>query len=91
MLPSDLDDVFVAYVGQANPKSNEDLKHYLRRYPQYREEIIEFTANWRALAILETVLPPPETDPAAERRLMRHAKTHLRALQRRCWGGRRFS
>lgn len=81
----DLDELFVAYVGSANPKSNEDLKRYLRRYPQFREEIIEFTANWRALAILEAVSPPPVPDPAADRRLMRRAATQLRALQRRRW------
>jgi hypothetical protein len=77
---TDLDDVLFKYVSRSNPKSNEDLKRFLRLYPLYREEIIEFTATWRALSILEWVKPPP--DPVDERQLMRHAKVHLRTLQR---------
>ena len=55
------DDVLVDYLAHGNPKSNEDLKRYLRRYPQLREEIVDFTAYWRALSILEKVLPPPKS------------------------------
>jgi hypothetical protein len=47
-----------AYISHANPKSNEDLKRYLRSYPGFREEIIEFTATWRALSIVAKILPP---------------------------------
>jgi hypothetical protein len=77
---TDLDDVLFKYVSQSNPKSNEDLKRFLRLYPLYREEIIEFTATWRALSILEWVKPP--LDPVDERQLMQQAKLHLRTLQR---------
>jgi len=77
---TDLDDVLFKYVSQSNPKSNEDLKRFLRLYPLYREEIIEFTATWRALSILEWVQPPP--DPVDERLLVQHAKVHLRTMQR---------
>jgi hypothetical protein len=61
-LSDELDMLLFDYVARANPKSNEDLKRYLRLYPLYREEIIEFTANWRA-SIVEKVTPPPLLDP----------------------------
>lgn len=77
------DDVLFKYVSQGNPKSNEDLKRFLRLYPECREEITDFTATWRALSILDKILPPPMPDPVAERQLVRRAKAGLRALQRR--------
>ena len=82
-----VDDALFEYVSEFNPKSNDDLKRFLRRYPAYREEIIEFTATWRALSILDTILPPPPPDPAVERRIMRRAKAQFRALRRRRLGG----
>lgn len=80
---AEADDVLFEYATRGNPKSNEDLKRYLRRYPQFREEIIEFTATWRALSIVEKVLPPAPSDPAVEARLLRRAQARLRALRRR--------
>jgi hypothetical protein len=77
------DDVLFDYVEHGNPKSNQDLKRYLRRYPQLREEIVDFTAYWRALSILEKVLPSVPPDPAVERRLLRGVRARLRALRRR--------
>jgi hypothetical protein len=77
------DDVLFDYIAHGNPKSNEDLKRYLRRYPQLREEIVDFTANWRALSILEKVLPPAPPDPAVERQLLRRAQARLRAMRHR--------
>jgi hypothetical protein len=46
---------------------NVDLVPYLRCYPQFRDEIIEFTADWRACSILKTVLAQPAPDPRLER------------------------
>jgi hypothetical protein len=77
------DDVLFEYVSQGNPKSNDDFGRFLRHYPQYREELIDFTATWRAMAILDTVLPPPAIDPAAERQMLDCAKAHVRAMHRR--------
>lgn len=77
------DDLLFDYTTRANPKSNEDLKRYLRRYPQFREEIIEFTATWRALSIVEKVLPPAPLDPVAERQILRQAEARLRSMRRR--------
>jgi len=84
----ELDDLLFDYATRANPKSNEDLKRYLRRYPQFREEIIEFTANWRALSILEKVLPPALPDPVVERQMLRRAQARLRAMWRRRRSGK---
>jgi hypothetical protein len=78
----DLDDLLFGYITSGNPKSNEHLKRYLRLYPRYREEIIEFTATWRALSILEKVLPPPAPDPVLDRRILRRAQAQLRVLLR---------
>jgi hypothetical protein len=82
MMPS-ADDVLFEYVWQSNPKSNDDLKRFLRLYPEHRDEIIEFTATWRAMSILERVLPPAPLDPGQELQLLRYAKAQLRAVQRR--------
>jgi hypothetical protein len=65
------DDVLFEYVWQSNPKSNDDLKRFLRLYPEHRDEIIEFTATWRALSILERVLPPAPLDPGEELQRLR--------------------
>ena len=78
---TNLDNVLFKYVSQGNPKSNEDLKRFLRLYPLYREEIIEFTATWRALSILEWV--QPAADPVDERLLAKHANAYLRTGRKR--------
>lgn len=77
------DDVLFEYVSRGNPKSNEHLTRFLRLYPEYREEIIDFAATWRAMSILDKVLPPPTPDPAVEPELLRCARKSFRALQRR--------
>ncbi len=77
------EDVLFKYVSQGNPKSNEDLKRFLRLYPGYRELIIDFTATWRAMSILDKVLPPPTPDPVVEGQLVRRAKARLRSMRRR--------
>jgi hypothetical protein len=79
----DLDLVLFAYITRGNPKSNEHLKRYLKLHPEFREEIIEFTANWRAFSILDRVLPPPEGDPSGDRALLRRARTQVRKFLRR--------
>jgi hypothetical protein len=77
------DDVLFRYVSQYNLESNDDLKRFLRLYPMYREEIIDFTATWRALSILDKILPPPEADPVVDRQLLKQARAQLRAALRR--------
>src|SRR5262245_35091744 len=41
LMVTNLDNVLFKYVSQGNPKSNEDLKRFLRLYPSYRGEIID--------------------------------------------------
>ncbi len=84
----ELDDLLFDYTTRGNPKSNEHLKRYLRRYPQFREEIIDFTASWRALSILEKVLPPAPPDPVVEREILRRAQARRRAMWRRRASGK---
>jgi hypothetical protein len=79
----EVDDVLFDYIAHGNPKSNDDLKRYLRRHPQFRKEIVEFTANWRALSILETVMPSALPDPGLERKLLRLGRARLRRAHRR--------
>jgi hypothetical protein len=80
---AELNDVLFEYVSHGNPKSNEDLKRFLRRFPEQREEIIDFTATWRAMSILETTLPPPTPDPSVERQMLKRSQARWRALRRR--------
>jgi hypothetical protein len=80
---ADLDDVLFAYVAHGNPKSNEQLTRFLRRLPEHREEIIDFTATCRALSILEQVLPAPPPDPMVEQQIWKRAQTRGRVQHRR--------
>jgi uncharacterized protein YfaA (DUF2138 family) len=82
MMPSS-DDVLFEYVSQGNPKSNDDFRRFLQLYPEYREELIDFTATWRAMAILDTILPPTPIDPLVEREMLHCARAHARAMCRR--------
>ena len=77
------EDVLFEYVAHGNPKSNDDLKRFLRRFPEQREEIIDFTATWRALSILETMLPAPKPDSLAERQILKRAQAPWRVRRRR--------
>ncbi len=78
-----LDDVLFEYIAHGNPKSNEHLKRFLRRFPQRREEIIDFTATWRALSILDAALPAPKSEPLVERQILKRAQARWRVLRRR--------
>jgi hypothetical protein len=80
---AELNDVLFEYVAHGNPKPNEDLKRFLRRFPEQREEIIDFTATWRAMSILETTLPAAKSDPLVERNILKRAQARWRVLRRR--------
>jgi len=77
------DEVLVKYVAQGNPKSNDSFRSFLRRYPEHREELIDFTATWRAMAILDRIAPPTPIDPQVEQEMLLYARTHTRVLSRR--------
>jgi hypothetical protein len=78
----ELAEVLFEYTACANPTCNDDLRRYLRLYPEHREEIIDFTATWRAMLILDETLPAPRPEPVVERRILRRAKARYRALRR---------
>jgi hypothetical protein len=80
---AELNNVLFEYVAHGNPKSNEHLKGFLRRFPEQREEIIDFTATWRALSILEATLPVATPDPLVERQIWKRAQARRRVLRRR--------
>src|SRR5258708_13128947 len=79
---AELNDVLFEYVAHGNPKSNEDLKRFLRRFPEQREEIIDFTATWRAMSILETTLPAAKPDPLLNRHLLNPPQARCPPLPR---------
>jgi hypothetical protein len=80
---AELDDVLFEYVAHGNSKSNEHLKRFLCRFPELREEIIDFTATWRTLSILEKTLPAPKPDPLEQRPIWKRAQASWRVLRRR--------
>ena len=52
--------VLFDYITQGDPGCIKHTKHYLSRYPQFRQEIVELAAMWRALSTIESLLPPEE-------------------------------
>jgi hypothetical protein len=79
----DVNTVLFDFVAHGNPNSAEHTKHYLRRYPQFRAEIVELAAMWRALSVIEALLPPPKPDPVSDRRILWRARAQHRADRRR--------
>lgn len=41
-----LEDVLDAYVASITVPSQQALKEWIRRYPHYRRELLEFTVSW---------------------------------------------
>jgi hypothetical protein len=78
----ELADILFEYTACGSPTCDDDLRRYLRLYPEHREGIVDFTAAWRSMLILDKALPPPTPEPAVERRILRRAKARCRALRR---------
>ena len=73
-----LDDVLDAYLDEAPDPSAEDLTAWVRRYPQYREELTDFTvARSRMLH-----LPPASTEPVDEAALITRGMSVVRTVLR---------
>jgi hypothetical protein len=79
---TDAFDVLFDYVTHGSPNSAEHTRRYVGRYPQFRDEIIELAAVWRALSIIEAVLPPPEPNLVGDRRILWRAQVEFRAGRR---------
>jgi hypothetical protein len=72
---ADANDVLFGYVTRGNPSSTEHTKRYLRRYPQFRQEIIELAAVWRAISTIESLVG----DTAAAPYPVTRSKMNMRA------------
>lgn len=74
---TDANDVLFDYVTHGNPSSTEHTKRYLRRYPQFSQEIVELAAIWRAISTIQFLLgdtsaaPCPATASKMKRRARR--------------------
>lgn len=69
-----LDDVFNTFVAENDRPTAENLQEWVKRYPQYRRELVDFAAAWAE----QLVLPPaPELGPEAEKALIDRAMSHV--------------
>lgn len=69
-----LDDVLNEFVATHEKPTAEALESWAARYPQFRNELIDFAASW----IEQLVLPPaPELSVEEEKRLMDRAMSHV--------------
>ena len=69
-----LDDVFNTFVAENDRPTAENLQEWVKRYPQYRRELVDFAAAWAE----QLVLPPaPELGTEAEKALIDRAMSHV--------------
>ena len=69
-----LDDALNAYVEENDGPTAENLQEWVNRYPQFREDLVEFAAVWAE----HLVLPPAaEMGAEAEKRLVDRAMSHV--------------
>lgn len=62
-----LEDVLDAYVASTTVPSQQALKEWIRRYPHYRRELIEFTVSW---TMTEHLPPSPAVEETEEELLV---------------------
>lgn len=62
-----LEDVLDAYVASTSVPSQQALKEWIRRYPYYRRELIEFTVSW---TMTEHLPPSPAVEETEEELLV---------------------
>ena len=69
-----LDYVFNTFVAENDRPTAENLQEWVKRYPQYRRELVDFAAAWAE----QLVLPPaPELGPEAEKALIDRAMSYV--------------
>ena len=69
-----LDDVFNTFVAENDRPTAENLQKWVKHYPQYRRELVDFAAAWAE----QLVLPPaPELEPEVEKALIDRAMSHI--------------
>ena len=69
-----LDDVLNTYVEQNDWPTAENLREWVRRYPQFREDLIEFAAVWTEELVLPSAV---EMGAEAEKVLVDRAMSHV--------------
>ena len=69
-----LDDVFNTFVAENDRPTAENLQKWVKRYPQYRRELVDFAVAWAEQLILP---PAPELGPEAEKALIDRAMSHV--------------
>ena len=62
-----LEDVLDAYVASITVPSQQALKEWIRRYPHYRRELLEFTVSWTKM---EHLSPSSDVEEADEELLV---------------------
>ncbi len=71
---STLDDAFNTFVAENDQPTEENLRTWVKRYPQYRRDLVDFAAAWAE----QLALPPaPELGPEAEKALVDRAMSHV--------------
>ena len=69
-----LDDVLNTFVAENDKPTAENLKEWVKRYPQYRRELVDFATVW----VQQLVLPlAPKMEPDAEKALIDSAMSHV--------------
>ena len=69
-----LDDALNTYVEKNDRPTAENLKEWVKRYPQFREDLIEFAAAWAEELVLPAVA---EISTEAEKVLVDRAMSHV--------------
>lgn len=69
-----LDDVFNTFVAENDKPTVENLQEWVKRYPQYRRELVDFAAAWAEQLLLP---PAPELGLDAEKVLIDRAMSYV--------------
>ena len=69
-----LDDALNTFVAENERPTRENLQEWVKRYPQFRRDLVEFAAVWSEQFLLPR---GPEIGPAAEKVLIDRAMSHV--------------
>ena len=69
-----LDDVLDAFVSEYDRPTSENLREWVKRYPHFRPDLVEFAAVWAEQLVLPRA---PEIGPETENVLIDRAMSHV--------------
>lgn len=69
-----LDDVLNEFVTANDRPTAQGLEEWAERYPQYRQELVDFAATWAEQLIMP---PAPELEPDTEKALIDRTMSHV--------------